>query len=183
MMTLDAVTPYPREFAERYRALGYWEDRTLGQWFDETCARFSERVALVSHAEQITYRQLAERVERLALHMLKLGLRPLDRFVLQLPNIPEFVYLYFALQKVGVIPIMALAAHRYTEIEQFVRLSEAVGYAIPERLGDFSFSGLARRVQQEHPCLRSVFVAGQTDQPGWVSLTTLFDLVSNDRSD
>src|SRR5260370_12774804 len=86
---------------------------------------------------------------------------------------PEFVYLYFALQKVGVIPIMALAAHRYTEVEQFVRLSEAVGYAIPERLGDFSFTELAMRVQQEHACLRSVFVVGQTEQPGWVSLTKL----------
>ena len=67
MTTLDGVTPYPPEFAERYRAPGYWEDRTLGQWFDETCARFSERVALEAPAEQITYRQLAERVERLAL--------------------------------------------------------------------------------------------------------------------
>ena len=173
MTTLDGVTPYPSEFAERYRALGYWEDRTLGQWFDDTCARFPERVALVAQAERITYRQLAERVDRLALHLLDLGLRPLDRFVMQLPNIPEFVSLYFALQKAGVIPIMALAPHRYTEIEQFVRLSEAVGYAIPEHLGDFSFTELARRVQQEHPCLRRVFVVGQADQPGWVSLTKL----------
>jgi len=43
MTTLDGVIPYPPEFAQRYRALGYWEDRTLGQWFDETCARFFER--------------------------------------------------------------------------------------------------------------------------------------------
>src|SRR5260370_31789378 len=154
MTTLEGVIPYPPEFAQRYRALGYWEDRTLGQWFDETCARFSERIALVANAEQITYQQLAERVERLALHLLERGLRSLDRFVMQLPNIPEFVYLYFALQKVGVIPIMALAPHRYTDIEQFVRLSKAVGYAIPERLGDFSFTDLAMRVQQEHKCLR-----------------------------
>ena len=173
MTTLDGVTPYPPEFVERYRALGYWEDRTLGQWFDDTCARFSERIALVAQAERITYQQLAEHVERLALHLIDLGLHPLDRFVMQLPNIPEFVSLYFALQKIGAIPIMALPLHRYTEIEQFVRLSEAVGYAIPERLGDFSFPELARRVQQEHPCLRRVFVVGQTDQLGWVSLTTL----------
>ncbi|HEX6551578.1 MAG TPA: hypothetical protein VF026_02365 [Ktedonobacteraceae bacterium] len=81
-------------------------------------------------------------------------------------------------EKLGAIPIIALAAHRYSEIEQFVRLSEAVAYAIPERLGDFSFSGLARRVQREHACLRSVFVVGQTDQPGWVSLTELLQTES-----
>ncbi len=26
---LDGVTPFPAEFADRYRALGYWEDRPL----------------------------------------------------------------------------------------------------------------------------------------------------------
>ncbi len=49
MTTLDGVTPYPPEFAERYRALGYWEDRTLGQWFDETCARGLEEHGVIDY--------------------------------------------------------------------------------------------------------------------------------------
>jgi 2,3-dihydroxybenzoate-AMP ligase len=179
MTLLDGVTPYPPEFIARYRESGFWEDRPLGHYFDEVCQRFSDHVALVADAEQITYRQLAERTERLALHLYKLGLRPLDRFVMQLPNIPEFVYLFLALQKIGVIPVMALAAHRYSEIQHFVKLSEAVGYAIPEHLGDFSFSALGRQIQQEHDSLRWIFVAGQVDQvdqadqPGWFSLPEL----------
>jgi len=143
MTTLEGVTPYPPEFAARYRALGYWEDRPLGRFFDEVCAQFSERVALVAGEERITYGELASRAERLALHFLNLGLRPRDRLVMQLPNVPEFVYLYLALQKVGVIPVMALSTHRYTEISQFIQLSEAVGYAIPDRMGDFAFTELA----------------------------------------
>jgi 2,3-dihydroxybenzoate-AMP ligase len=178
MTTLDGVTPYPPEFAARYRALGFWEDRSMAQFFDEICERYAEHTALVSNGEQITYRQLATRAERLALHLLKLGLRPLDRVVMQLPNIPEFVYLYGALQKVGAIPVMALPAQRFTEIQHFVTLSEAVGYAIPERTGDFSFPELAARIQRELEGLRWVFVAGQTDQPGWVSLPILLETES-----
>lgn len=173
MTLLDGVTPYPPEFVARYRELGFWEDRPLGLYFDEICQRFSDNVALVANAEQITYHQLAERAERLALHLYKLGLRPLDRFVMQLPNIPEFVYLFLALQKIGVIPVMALAAHRHSEIQHFVKLSEAVGYAIPAQLGDFSFSALGQQIQQEHDSLRWVFVAGPVDQPGWLSLSEL----------
>ena len=30
---LDGVTPFPAEFAARYRALGYWEDRPLFDGF------------------------------------------------------------------------------------------------------------------------------------------------------
>src|SRR5947209_6995559 len=127
MTILDGVTPYPPECATRYRALGFWEDRSLAQFFDEICERYAENVALCERHEEhesfaarrepITYRQLAMRVERLALHLLDLGVRPLDRFVMQLPNTAEFVYLYFALQKVGAIPVMALAAQRYHEIQ------------------------------------------------------------------
>ena len=86
MTTLEGVTPYPPEFAARYRALGYWEDRPLGRFFDEVCAQFSERVALVAGEERITYGELASRAERLALHFLHLGLRPRDRLVMQLPK-------------------------------------------------------------------------------------------------
>ncbi len=32
-MTLDGVTPFPAEFADRYRAQGYWEDRPLFDGF------------------------------------------------------------------------------------------------------------------------------------------------------
>ena len=53
------------------------------------------------------------RAANLALNLLDLGLKPLDRVVVQLPNRIQFAYLYLALQKIGVIPVMALPAqHR-----------------------------------------------------------------------
>ncbi|GAC1372639.1 MAG: (2,3-dihydroxybenzoyl)adenylate synthase [Ktedonobacteraceae bacterium] len=175
---LEGVTPFPPEFAARYRAAGYWEDQPMSACFAELCTRYAEHIALVANGEHITYRQLDERAERLALHLLERGLRPLDRFIVQLPNTPEFVYLYLALQKVGAIPIMALAAQRYNEIQNFVKLSDAVGYAIPERIGDFSFADLAARVQAEHPTLRHIFITGHTEQPGWHSLSELLQIPS-----
>ena len=179
MTTLEGVVPFPPEFAARYREKGYWEDATMGHFFDEIVSKSSERVAFLAGDESVTYRQLAQRVERLALHLLKLGVQPLDRFVMQLPNSPEFVYLYFALQKVGAIPVMAMSSHRYSEIHQFVELSQAVGYAIPDRIGDFDFADLAERIRSEHPSLRWIFVVGSaTSMPGSISLTDLLQTES-----
>src|SRR5712691_2698350 len=160
-MTLDGVVPFPPEFVARYRRKGYWEDRTLAGVFQDVFARFSDRVAVVAGAEHVTYRELASRVERLARHFLALGLRPLDRVVVQLPNVPEFVYVYFALQRVGAIPVMALLPHRYREIKYYVELTEAVAHVIPDRAGDFDFVELARRIKSECPSLRHIVVAGQ----------------------
>ena len=130
---LDGFVPYPPEFIEQYRKAGYWQDQTLSSVFDEVCAQYAERTAIVANEERVTYQQMAKYAERLALHFLVLGLRPGDYFVMQLPNVPEFMYVYLALQKICVRPVMALATHRFTEINHFVGLSRAVGYAMPER--------------------------------------------------
>lgn len=98
MSLLEGVVPFPPEFVASYRAKGYWEDRSMANFFDELVAKYAHRVAFVADGEQITYRQLAHAVERLALHLLRLGVEPLDRFVLQLPNSIKFVYCYLTLQ-------------------------------------------------------------------------------------
>jgi 2,3-dihydroxybenzoate-AMP ligase len=149
---------YPIEFAARYRERGYWEDRSLASHFDEAFARHADRLAFVAGEERTTYRALGERVDYLARHLLALGIRPLDTVVMQLPNVPDFLYLYFALQKVGAIPLMALPQHRYHEISSFVAVTGAVGLAIPERSGDYDFLAMARRLKAEYPTLRHVFL-------------------------
>ena len=53
--------------------------------------------------------------------------------VVQLPNTRLFASFYFALQRIGAIPIMALPSHRYRELRQFVALSGAVAAAAPAR--------------------------------------------------
>jgi len=170
-MALDGVVPFPPDFVARYRAKGYWEDRSLAGVFQDVFATFAGRTALIAGSEHITYRELAGRVERLASHFLELGLRPLDRVVVQLPNVPEFVSVYFALQRVGAIAVMALPPHRYREIKYYVELTEAVAYVIPDQAGDFDFVELARRITSECRSLRHVVVAGEAP-PGMVSLAT-----------
>jgi 2,3-dihydroxybenzoate-AMP ligase len=169
---LPGVTPFPPEFAARYRAAGYWEDQPLGDFYDDVFARHADRVAIVHGDRTVSYRELRERVARLARHLLQLGVRPLDRFVVQLPNVPEFVYLYFALQRVGAIPIMALAPHRWTEISAFVELTEARGYIAPDRADGFDFGELAGRLRAKYEHLELVLTVGDAF-PGAVSVADL----------
>ena len=159
MSSLAGVTPFPPEFAARYRARGYWEDVPLGRFYAGVFASHGDRVAMVNGSERVTYSELRERVARLALHLLGVGVVPLDRWVVQLPNIPEFVYLYFALERLGAIPIMALAGHRWNEINAFFELSEATGYAVAETLGDFDSRPLIAQIREAHPGVRTVLGA------------------------
>src|SRR5712692_1760528 len=159
MSSLAGVTPFPPEFAARYRARGYWEDVPLGRFYAGVFASHGDRVAMVNGSERVTYTELRERVARLALHLLDLGVVPLDRWVVQLPNIPEFIYLYFALEQLGAIPIMALAGHRWNEINSFFELSGANGYAVTEMLGDFDSRALIAQIREAHSGVRTILSA------------------------
>jgi len=170
----DGVVRFPPEFAARYRAKGYWEDRSLRDVFGELCARYADRVAIIDREKLVTYDQLNERSERLALNLLDEGLKPLDRVVMQLPNVVEFAYLYFALQKIGCIPIMALPTHRFREIRQFVELSGAAACATADKTKDFDYRDLVKRIQDASETLRLGIVLGKPTH-GFLSLTELVE--------
>ena len=171
---LEGVVRFPQEFAARYRAKGYWEDRSLRDTFAEISARYSDRVAIIDRDREVTYAELDERATRLALNLLDEGLRPLDRVVVQLPNVVEFADFYFALQKIGCIPIMALSTHRYREISQFVELSGAAACVAPDRARDFDYTKLIRRIRDAHTNLRLGIILGAAPK-GFLSLTELIE--------
>ncbi|HJM51189.1 MAG TPA: AMP-binding protein [Alphaproteobacteria bacterium] len=171
---LEGCTPFPEAFAERYRRQGYWLGLTLGQGLDKAVVEFAEREALSHGAERYTYAELRDTVDRLAYQLAGLGLAPRDRVVMQLPNIPEFVFVFYALQKIGVIPVMALRPHRHNEIRHFLSHSGAVGYIGPDAIGDFDYREMAAEMQAENANLEHVIVAGEAG-PGQISIKELLD--------
>jgi 2,3-dihydroxybenzoate-AMP ligase len=171
---LEGVVPFPPEFARRYREKGYWQDKSLAEEFAAVFDRYADRVALIDGDRRYTYRDVDRLTDNLALNLLELGLAPLDRVVPTLPNVAEFVILYFALQRIGAIPIAALVTHRYSEISQFVQLSGATTCVYPEAQGDFRFAPVIERIQKEQSALRFRLVLGAAG-PGEHSLRELIE--------
>jgi 2,3-dihydroxybenzoate-AMP ligase len=172
---LEGVVPFPPEFAQRYRERGYWQNRSLAQEFDVVFKRYADRVALIDRDRCITYAELDRLTTNLALNLLGAGLQPLDRVVVQLPNVAEFVILYFALQKIGCIPIAALVTHRFAEISQFAKLSGATACVTPDRAGDFDYAGMVARIRRETPALKYGILLGSSLE-GFLSLQELISV-------
>jgi 2,3-dihydroxybenzoate-AMP ligase len=177
---LDGVTPFPAEFAARYRALGYWEDRPLFDGFTAALAAYADRVAVVDEAGPVTYSQLSERSERLARVLLDCGLKPLDRVIIQLPNTAVFAYLYFALLRIGAAPVLALPGHRRREITQFAGISAAKALAVPAAARGFDFAAMAADVMTDRPDLRLCLIQGQDFEPNDPRFVRLEDLLSRE---
>ncbi|GAB1645442.1 (2,3-dihydroxybenzoyl)adenylate synthase [Krasilnikovia sp. MM14-A1259] len=155
---LDGCTPWPAQTAARYRRAGWWRGETLGDLLRAWATTYADRTALVAGPDRITYRELDARVDRMAAGFARHGVRPGDRVVLQLPNVPEFVIVAFALFRAGAAPVFSLASHRASEIRHLAELSGAVGYVVPREHRGFDHTALARRMLDEVPGLRQAFV-------------------------
>lgn len=163
---LAGCTPCPDDVALRYRRNGWWTGDTLGDLLHAWADRSGHATALVHGAERISYRQLDERVERMAAGFLRAGLGPGDRVVLQLPNVPEFIEVAFALFRVGAQPVFCLTSHRAVEVRHLCEISGATGYVTPNVHRGFDHLQLASDLLAELPELRQVYVLGdRSDLP------------------
>jgi 2,3-dihydroxybenzoate-AMP ligase len=172
---LENFVRYPESFVKKYKEKGYWIDKTLGEEFDEWVNRHRYRVALTYLGNDVSYSEMAQKVNRLSLHLIDLGLRPYDRIILQLPNEPDFVYCYFAAVKIGVIPILALPAHRDAEISFFAQFTQARAHVIPSHFRDLSHQAMSREIRKKIPTLEWTLVSGEEVEGDSISITTLLN--------
>ncbi|MEU6312979.1 (2,3-dihydroxybenzoyl)adenylate synthase [Streptomyces sp. NPDC047014] len=168
----DDAPLWPAEFAERYRAAGYWRGETLGGMLRERAAAHPDRVALVDPAggpdggrRAWTYGELDARADRMAAGFAARGIAAGDKVVVQLPNTAEFFEVVFALFRIGALPVFALPAHRQAEIGYFCSFTQAAAYVGPGRLAGFDHRELAAAVRAEVPGLRLVFIADPDPGP------------------
>ena len=170
-MLADTVA-WPAETAARYRREGYWDGTGLFDIVRRGAARRPAHIALVDRDRHWTYAELQRDATRLAARLRSLGLAPRDRVVMQMPNAAEFVLVYFALARIGAIPVMALRSHRQAELRHFLNASGATAYVIGDRAGSFDFRTMADALRAEAPALRHVIVAGEP-LPGQHALADL----------
>ena len=64
---------------------------------------YGERIALSISGKRLTFRELHDRVERIAGDLNRRGLRTGDRLAILLPNGPEYIELVYACSRLGVM--------------------------------------------------------------------------------
>src|SRR5688572_14878510 len=73
---------------------------------DQTAARQPQKTAIIAKEEQLTFRELSQRVRALAGHLQQEGIRQGDRVGLLLPNSTAVPLSYYATQKIGAVTVI-----------------------------------------------------------------------------
>ena len=161
---LDGFTPHADALAQRYREAGLFRDLPLYAGLDHSAERSPDAPAVtdasIDGPRTLTYAGFRDATLRRAAGFVAAGLRPGQRVVLQQNNSLEFALNLVGLLRAGVVPVMALPAHRISEIAHLAAGSGAVAYITEDGRRGHDFRDLAAELQERVPGVERVFVAG-----------------------
>jgi len=173
---LEGFVPYKKELAEKYNKFRWWSGLTFGDILDRAADIHPEKEAFVDRKTRLTYREAREKTNKLAIGLMDLGIQPLDRVLVQLPNWNEFVFAYFALQKIGAITVLLIERYRQFEINRLISITGATAWIVASGYKKTDYVPIINDVLKEHPELKNVIaVRGEGDQQPFSSLESLIE--------
>ncbi len=89
-------------------------------------------IALNFYGRKITYREMFYNIEQVAKSFLQMGIKEGDNVVIAMPTTPESVYMLFALNRIGVIPVELDPRTTAKDVETTIRESKTSFYITME---------------------------------------------------
>jgi 2,3-dihydroxybenzoate-AMP ligase/mycobactin salicyl-AMP ligase len=158
------------EQVQRYTTKRWWLGFTMSDILDRVADIFPDREALVDDRVRITWSELRRRVERLAAGLMRIGVEKGECVLLQLPNWAEYVYSYFALQKIGAIPVILISGFKQLEVGHLAKLTEATAWIAPASYRKIDYTSFAGEVRSSNPGLKQVIsVRSAPNTPGFTA--------------
>lgn len=122
-----------------------------------------DREALIFREQRFTYRQMGEQVDRVAAVLLDVGIRKGDKIAVDLPNWLEFVFVYFAVMRIGATIVLVNPRYRETEMRHILRDSDAVAIILPVEFENFRYIPMIQALRADLPDLRHVIAVGERE--------------------
>ena len=137
---------------------------------EENAKKYGTKEALVDSTSRLTFRDVKEKSDRLAIRLLEIGLKRDDRVLVQLPNIVEWFVIHAALKKAGIIGLYTVLNLRHNEVEFACRETGAAGIFIIPEFGGFNFYNMIQELRPNLPDLKYIFAVDDQVPSGAVSI-------------
>lgn len=161
--------------AARFRALGWWRDRTYLDDFDDAVAAYPDKVAIVGHRHDsaappavVSFRQLHRTVDRFAGALLELGVQPGQIVSVQLPNEWTFAALSLACGRIGAVINPLVPIFRDRELSFILGRTESPVVIVPSTFRGYDHAAMLDRVLADLPSGTRGFAVGLTEATGRV---------------
>ncbi|MBC8466456.1 MAG: AMP-binding protein [Deltaproteobacteria bacterium] len=161
--------------------------RTLGELLDKAAANWPEHEAIVYEDQRITYRQLHERVQKLAISLMRLGVQKGDKVAVLLTNLPQWAYAEYAIDKIGGVVVPLNTRYSVNELAHILAHSDATTLVMMDRFEKMDYMAMLKKICPELkasdsrnpdcenlPFLKHIILHGKKRTKGTLNLTDLF---------
>ena len=165
-------------------------ETTIGVALDRAARKWGEREALVVPAQNVrlSWRELHQRVEELALGFLQQGMEPGDRVGIWSMNRVEWALTQFAAAKAGLVLVTLNPAYRLSELKYVLNKVECKAIVLSAKFKTSDYPGMIQQLApelatsvpgelsaKELPALKLVVQMGTDVIAGAISFSTLED--------
>ena len=158
----------------------WYRKRRFGDLADDIAARHGSREGLVFQNERYTFAETAAEIDRAAKGLMTMGVGRGDHVALWLNNSANWIFISFALAKIGAVQVPINTRFRTADLEYVVRQSDSTVLITHDRSGPIDYLDMVRQVVElpgsgdkiedaNFPELRQVIILGREDYPGTVS--------------
>lgn len=163
-------TRFTQEMMDEYFAKGYWIKETTANLWDKNARLFPNKEALVDSRSRLTWSEVKQRSDRIALGLLRMGYKKDEIIFVLVPNCCDSYVVRIACEKAGVLSMTALMTIRESEIEYVIKNFDVTGIVIPWRFRSFDYYQAIVEMRPRLPTLKDIFVIGDEVPPGTHSI-------------
>lgn len=122
--------------------MDWFRKRTLGSLLDAAAENYGEREALIFGDQRSNYQELKTETDRIAKGLMAIGAEPGERVALWMTNRPEWLYLMFAIAKVGACIVPLNTRYRTDDVSFTVNQSRSATLISLEHSRPIHFQGM-----------------------------------------
>ena len=122
--------------------MDWYRKRTLGQLLDAAAARFGTREALVFEDRRWTWQAFKQETDAVAKGLMGIGVEPGERVALWMTNRPQWLWVMFALGKIGACIVPLNTRYRTDDVAYTVTQSRSATLITLDRSGPVDYQGM-----------------------------------------
>jgi acyl-coenzyme A synthetase/AMP-(fatty) acid ligase len=165
----------PREIDHYYRS-GVWSADTFHDLLVRRVEENPDKVFATDGTRSLTFRELFDAGQRLAVGLHRRGLRRGDTAAVQLPNWVEFIQVLTALSRLGVIMVPIMPIYRREDVGYVLSNAGVTAVFTPAQFSKFDYLDMYRGIRQADPELMIVVARSESAAQGVADVFTLDQL-------
>jgi fatty-acyl-CoA synthase len=164
--------------------MDWFPKRRFGDLADDMATRFPEAEALVFGDLHLNFRELADRIDDAGKRLIAAGVAPGQHVALWLNNQPEWIYIAFAVQKIGAVLVPLNTRFRTRDLSYVLGQSDSAYLITHDVSGPVGYLDMVREAvalpsigtivsDDSFPMLSQVIIVDEETRPGTVDWKSL----------